>query len=199
MTNPDLVGDYYDWLVSIIDNDEYQCDWYQELLHKLYSVKFRWTIPMDENRAEDGMDLRDKFLRDNELKGWYQSDAFPYYPTVLEVLVALACRMEDDILFDPEYGDRTWEWFWMMMQNLGLDEMDDSNFDEDEVDEILDIFMDRRYGRDGKGSLFPSKIGQKSGEFSGHFQNQKWSESGQFDLSRVEIWYQMNYYIEENS
>jgi hypothetical protein len=40
---------------------------YWDLFRQLYSIEFIWFIPNDDNRAEDGEDLREQFLED---RGW---------------------------------------------------------------------------------------------------------------------------------
>jgi hypothetical protein len=87
--------------------------------------------------------------------------------------------MEDDIMHDPSLGDRSPEWFWVMISNLGLDRMDDENFDLRYVDDVLNVFLNRTYFMNGTGGLFPLKIPKV---------NQR----------RVEIWYQMSAFIAEN-
>lgn len=165
---------YFEWLLRIIDCP----DCYRKLMEKLDSRQFTWTIRMDENRAEDGLALRDKFLDEY---GYTpdQSDIFIRPCSVLEMMVALACRIDDDIMFDPAYGDRAPEWFWIMITNLGLDGMDNDNFNNQNVDEILNVFLARTYMMNGTGGLFPLK-------------------HPNFNQRRVEIWYQMSSFLGEN-
>lgn len=78
-----------------------------------------------------------------------------YIPaTVLEVMIALAIRMENEYMANDIYGNRIPEWFWGMMESLGLLSEDDSNYSVDVANEIIDNFLEKRYGRDGFGSLF---------------------------------------------
>ena len=92
------------------------------------------------------------------------------------MIVALALRCET-IMEDPDYGDRTGKWFWGMIESLGLKSMDDTSFNRDYVDDVIDIFLSRGYGRDGRGGLFTIKHPKR-------------------DLRTVEIWYQMNWYLD---
>ena len=78
---------------------------------------------------------------------------------------------------DPDVGDRTSKWFWLMMENMGLGFMSDNVFDKDEAIEKIDIFLDRRYKRNGEGGLFTIKNPRR-------------------DLRKVEIWYQMCWYLD---
>ena len=69
------------------------------------------------------------------------------------MILGLAYRCED-IMSDPAVGDRTVQWFWRMITNLGLGGMTDNNFDEEAADRIVERFLDRRYTHDGHGGLF---------------------------------------------
>lgn len=150
---------------------------YRSLLSHLHRIEFRWSIPKDESRAGDGLDLRSRFAYDllddpiNEL-----GDEC----TVLEMMVALAIRCEECIMDDPLMGDRTGQWFWGMINNLGLGAMTDDRYDEEAVDEIIDTFLDREYAPNGKGGLFKIR-GCKD------------------DLRDVEIWYQLCWYLDSIS
>ena len=77
---------------------------------------------------------------------------------------------------DPERGDRTRIWFWTMLSNLELDDMIDSRFDANHVENAIQKLLNREYGRDGKGGLFRIK-------------------HCKCDLRNVEIWYQANWYL----
>ena len=148
---------------------------YKRLLTCLHYTEFRYSISNDGNRAEDGVDLRSRFIFD----GGYHYDLLRYLDgpcTVLEMLVAWAHRCEEHIMDDPDIGDRTGRWFWVMIQNLGLDSMTDDRFDEEFVNEKVSTFLDRDYDRDGKGGLFVV-------------------DNCRYDLRTVEIWYQMCWYL----
>lgn len=55
---------------------------------------------------------------------------------------------------DPNIGNRTGQWFWEMIVNLGLGAMTDSRFNKKFVDETINKFLNRDYDPDGKGGLF---------------------------------------------
>lgn len=178
MTNSDMVNEYYDWLLDFIRNELN----YTKLLDILFSREFTWLIYLDENRAEDGLELRNRFSALFE----YPEDFYKGYLsdncTVLEMLIALANRCETDIMYDPDKGDQTGYWFWLMINNLNLDIYTDEQFDKNskkEINKILDIFLNREYKIDGTGNIFVIK-------------NRKIS------VPTTEIWYQLNYYIDEN-
>lgn len=163
---------YFNWLCELIYADDYTRTCYQKVLSYLYSKPFVWTINNDGNRASDGLMLRDIY---EHVTGLRINNFGPC--SVLEMMIGLACRCEDNIMHDPEEGDRTYLWFWEMMDNLNLTDQDDYCYNEDEVSMIVDRFLNRRYGPDGRGGPFYIKNFDK-------------------DLRRVELWQQLNFYIE---
>lgn len=148
---------------------------YEFLWDKLYSMEYTWIIPKDENRAADGITLRYRYNGD----GFVEINA-PC--NVLEMLVALAIRCEDELMGDLLKGDKTSKWFWMFLEHLDLDLMTNKDFDEYFVEVMVNNFMCNHYSADGKGGLF-------------------WIPGIKMDMRKTEIWYQMiwfmNYYAEK--
>ena len=174
----DRIGnDYFDWLCGIVCANRYADGIsFRKLLGILHSIDFEYIIPRDSNRAEDGMNLRYRFAYDYH----GVEDAERYLPgpcSVLEMMVALAIRCEEDIMDDPRYGDRTGQWFWGMIVSLGLGGMMDTRINEDLVRSTIDRFLDRKYERNGKGGLFTIRSTSK-------------------DLRKIEIWTQMLWYLD---
>lgn len=132
-------SDYYFWLC---DKVGYQED-YEHLLSFLFETEFTWLLEMDENRARDGLYLRDDFIDECNVRGDWD-DGNPC--SVLEMLVALAIRVEDEIVGDPDIC-----LFWRMIHHLGLDETGN----KDLWNRIVDDWLSRRIERDGKGGIFP--------------------------------------------
>lgn len=164
---------YFEWLLEQVDCPEN----FRLLMKKLYDRPFTIIIKRDENRIGDGLALRDRFADEY---GDLRYDDIPSGDcSVLEMMVALACRIEDDIMHDPSIGDRSPEWFWIMISNLRLDGMDNEHFDPHNVDNILNVLLNRTYFMNGSGGLFPLK-------------------TPKINQRRVEIWYQMSAFIEEN-
>ena len=79
---------------------------------------------------------------------------------------------------NPTFGDRTGQWFWDMVRNLGLMNMTDDRFDEGHVSKVIHIFLDRKYEPDGQGGLFKIRHCRR-------------------DLREVEIWCQLNWYLDQ--
>lgn len=172
-----LTDEYFDWLCHIVSRKNGgRILSYKKLLYHLFNTDFIYTIEMDGNRAEDGINLRYQFGQENEYDQRIIASCLDIMPcSVLEMMIALAIRQED-IMEDPKYGDRTSQWFWEMIDSLGLIFMDDSRFDTHHVDSIIQIFLNREYRKDGKGGLFTIK-------------------RCKYDLRHVDIWYQMNWYL----
>lgn len=174
----DIEQDYYHWLceyVGIQDKGAGYCI----LAHDLHKKPFYVLVEHDRNRAMDGLDLREEYLEDVNYPKYAHFDE---ECSVLEMLIGLARRISYETGRMDEALDTTKDWFWEMISNLGLAKFDDEHYvDLDgfyKVDEILDIFLQRDYLRDGTGGLFPLK-----------------NATG--DQRNVEIWYQMNAYLME--
>lgn len=173
----DLQSRYFRWMFDLVCGRRYAKEVsFRKLLEHLHNTRFIFSIPKDENRAEDGIDLRYRFVRIIHKENYLDYLDGPC--SVLEMMVALAIHMEEGVMDDPEYGDRTGQWFWGMVVNLGLGSMTDNRYDERYVNDILDRFLDRDYEPDGRGGLFTVK-------------------DTDVDLRSVEIWYQMCWYLDE--
>lgn len=154
---------------------------YAKLLRYLYSKPFRWSIENDANRAYDGLYLRYQFSIDHHVIGYPNENVMDILSekpcSVLEMMYALAQRMEG-FMSNEEYGDRTVQWFWHMVQNLGLGSMIDDRYRENIAELRVERLLDRAYAPSGYGGLFTVKHPAK-------------------DMRDVEIWYQMCWYLDE--
>ena len=176
MFQDQIINDYFEWLWNFTKCRGHSQN--RKIITLLHNIEFRYSIPMDANREEDGIDLRYRFITEVGIPKNYQ-EVYAYLDgpcSVLEMMIALAIRCEESIMDDPDIGDRTSEWFWLMMKNLGLDYMSDRKFDRDIAEEKISIFLDRRYKRNGEGGLFVV--------------------NGRRYLRKVEIWYQMCWYLD---
>lgn len=170
---------YYRWLLHFL-GDEYLEMNYQKLLYKLYTTDFYWELEYDGNRAADGVYLRTLFMDEKGADCGVKKIVENAPCSVLEMLIALAKKTEHDIMYNPYYGDRTCKWFWVMLENLGLDAYDDYGYFEDSVDRILYIFMHHLYAPNGNaGGMFPNN-------------------SVEVDLRKTDIWWQLNSFLEKN-
>lgn len=174
MTRENIQNAYFDWMVRLIKGKSS----YRLLLERLNKIDFTYIIPMDSNRAEDGIDLRYRFGRECGYADYEIANDLDIKPcSVLEMMVALAIRCEH-VMYDPVDGDRTDIWFWDMIDNLGLSGMTNNKIDMRYVYEVVYSFLERKYEWNGMGGLF---IVDHNGR----------------DLRSVEIWYQMNWYLDD--
>lgn len=158
---------YYEWLTSQVDIPNGKT--YNKLFEIMHNTEFVWTVPHDDNRIADGIELRREFLsgpvRNIHIEG----------ATFLEVLIALSRR----VAFISGVGNES-NWAWNLIHNLGLKLASDpmSNEWKNRVDTILHTVIWRTYREDGMGGFFPLQNAE---------QNQK----------SLDIWYQMNAYVAE--
>lgn len=164
---------YFEWLIFLICQNDRERVSYQKVFKQMLETDFIPIVHNDENRAADGVNLRLLF----EDETGETCEKFGEC-SILEMMVALALRCENDIMYDPDEGDRTSVWFWEMMDNLGLSEMTNENFDGRFVKRVLDILNRREYSRNGEGGLFyVHDIGAG------------------YDMRTTELWYQLMYWL----
>lgn len=173
----EISNDYFEWMSNLVCEDRYaKSISYRKLLMHLHSTEFTYRIRRDENRADDGVALRYRFA--DEYAGIENAERYLEGPcSILEMMVALSIRCEENIMDDPRVGDRTGQWFWGMLTNLGLGSMTDDRFDRRYTQDILDRFLNRKYERDGKGGLFRIRNCER-------------------DMRTAEIWYQLCWYLD---
>lgn len=163
----DLFGVYLGWLTSQTGVDQQRRS-YSDLLQVLLRKEFLWNVPWDDNRIEDGREIRKEFFRETGLEG----DLGPI--SVLEVMVALSRRLEFMA------GGNAPGWVWQLITNLELHKLADpiGRRKATVADEILENLIWRNYEPDGQGGFFPLI-------------------DTDHDQRKVEIWYQMAMYVEE--
>lgn len=179
MDKDEVKNEYFNWLYEIVCEERYSKDIsYHKLLIYLHSREFKYLIPKDENRAADGLNLRYRFELscDRMPIERYLNDPC----SVLEMMIALAIRCEETIMDDPQIGNRTTQWFWGMIANLGLGNMTDERFDRKEADRIIDRFLNRDFNPNGRGGLFTVRNCPE-------------------DLRDIEIWTTMLWYLDSIS
>ncbi len=180
MTRNELNKEYFEWMYQLVCKEGYSKRLsYRKLLTHLHNTEFIYIISMDGNRAEDGIDLRYRFGYEHKYEHPIIAEYLDDRPcSVLEMLTALAIRCEEHIMDDPDMGNRTGQWFWNMISNLGLSSLDDTRFDSRYLNRIITRFLNREYKRNGEGGLFTVK-------------------NCKHDLRTVEIWYQMCWYLDD--
>jgi hypothetical protein len=167
---------HFQWLYSQVADIEVTnpTNTYWDILRQLYTKEFVWIVPNDDNRVEDGRDLRFEFADQQGLTNvdpnWMEMGC-----SVLELMIGLSRRLA----FEAEGQPR--DWFWVLMRNLELDCYNDRfKIPTELVEEILDRLIFRTYDYNGYGGLFPL------------------SEPHD-DQRKVEIWYQLSAYVLERT
>lgn len=162
---------YLKWLFEQIADPKR--DPYWSLIRQLHRKEFHWTIPNDDNRIEDGRELRYEFSYSTETP---LTPAWHSYPvSMLEVMIGIAIRLEFQLDESVAF------WFWRLMDNLDLVDIPDHRYNartQEKIDEALDRVIWRTYEYSGDGGLFPL-------------------DDPQEDQRRVELWYQMSAYVIE--
>lgn len=165
---------FFTWLYSQVADAEVTDTrrTYWKLFRQLYTKEFVWIIPNDDNRLEDGKELRREFIHE---EGLYNVD--PHWIelgcSVLELMVGLSRRLSFEAGGKPHY------WFWQLVTNLDLEKYNDRRrLDGNRVDDIIDRVIWRTYDRRGHGGFFPLKS---------RCRNQR----------NVELWYQLSAYVLE--
>lgn len=172
--NNNVVHVYYKWLISEI----MPLSGYSYLLSALFNTDYIPSMPQDYNRAVDGIYLRTRFGNNNHIP----QSVIDYYLqgpcSMLEMMVALAVRIEENIMYDPSKGDRTSFWFKEMLVSMELLGLTDNHFDPNMFEYRLSIFNSRSYMPNGRGGLFTIDDSSR-------------------DMRELEIWSQMNLYVTE--
>ena len=174
----DISKMYFDWMTSLaIPNTEKRHSYYQ-LLNTLMDITFYFTIPLDENRYVDGIQLRERFAFEHNIPIETVCDILNNREcSMLEMMVALALRCEEHIMQNPEFGNRLSNWFNVMIESLQLTNMYNDKFNYDWVKSRIDDLLERRYEPNGIGGLFVI-------------------DNPRQDLRTVQIWYQMCWYVD---
>jgi hypothetical protein len=174
---------YVEWLYSHVgvSSDKNPRHSYWLLTEVLHQTQFTWSVPNDDNRASDGMALRDDFC--DEVGSWGDNENVHNPCTLFEMLIALAQRA-DYISEGMGIAEGVGGWFWVMIKNLGLTEYNDDVLAHcgpsarRHIQGVVGALIDRKYKFNGDGGLFPIENPQK-------------------DQRHVEIWYQLSSYINE--
>lgn len=180
----DICQDYFEWLMELAGLKDYGGLSYWLLARDLHEADFNWSVEHDENRESDGKALREEYFYDCTFPSEEFDDVLcREHASLLEVMVALARRMDFETSSPDDPRDKTADYFFEMLENLELDIFDDENYMDaggyKAVEVILRRFVDRRYQPDGRGGLFPLSCPSD-------------------DQREVELWYQMMAYLEEN-
>lgn len=175
MTEP-LDDLYLEWLyVQVAPARPKANQTFWSLLRQLYTKEFVWLIPNDDNRLEDGRDLRYEFRDQSKIRN-IDTDWLHLNCSMLELLVGLSRRLTFEGDCDPSY------WFWQLLENIGLANFDDKIYSrriERIIEEACETVLWRSYSPSGSnGGLFPLS-------------------HPEHDQREVELWYQLSAYLLE--
>lgn len=167
--------EYFDFLYSLVMGKDEN---YIVLCEFLDNVEFVVMQPMDNNRYEDGISMRYRFAYEKSIPMPAVAGELDDKPcSVFEMMVALALRMEEDVMCSTKYEDRTGVWFHDMLISLTLDDMTNRKFDAERAEKVINAFLLRKYQQNGRGGLFT--INDRPDQ----------------DMRKVEIWYQAMWYL----
>jgi hypothetical protein len=132
---------YFEWLLTQIALPRDRT--YNELLRRMHEFEFIWTVPNDDNRIQDALDLR----------GYFLTEGKPHHPpvSVLEVLISLSRHVAFTASGSPE------QWAWRLIKNLRLGKMSDplTDYEHHKIGEVLYALVWRTYQSNGQGGFFP--------------------------------------------
>ena len=170
---------YFNYLVEEVELDG-KSEHYSMLLEKLFKSPFEASerFELDIDRVKNALDMREFWASKHVSRAFRHEflDSFGEGISVLEFMVSLSKSMSDTLYFDEKLED----FFWPMIENLGLDCMNDDEFDEAIVDDILTNLWLRKYKRDGSGGgLF-------------------YVPNAKFDMRKIDFMLQANLWISYN-
>ena len=119
-TNADMLtsatsSTYIEWLVrDKLGLTDKEWKTYNFLINSLAKIEFISIHPQDENRASDGLELRKQFTDET---GYFLdgTSGLPVKCSMLELLAALAIKVENRLMRNISIGDRTSKWFFIMI------------------------------------------------------------------------------------
>lgn len=168
----EIIELYFNYLYALSGLDIYDKDneiSKRSFAKKLFEVPFVKHDQGDDSCSANGMGLRYTFMlsfRDayfseldfEEFKGECEKAFKPKNCCMLEVMVSLADKMEN-IMADPNYPDRTYQWFNKMIVSLGLSGYTEKYIREHKdwetvIESACSRVCNREYEPNGKGGLF---------------------------------------------
>lgn len=170
---------YFEWLVA-----EFRGLYYRKLLWKLFTLGFVGLEngPDDSSRVVEGLDLRKTFVDTHSgvVKSCGRTDGVSF----LEVLMALAVKIDDKVMWEERYGDRHLDWFWIFIDNIGLSRATDGVWNRDWelfCEQKVEQIVYREYDSDGEGGIF--QVDRRPDDA---------------DMRSVDLWRQAMWWLSEN-
>lgn len=177
--------DYLCWLMNEGQIEAEGPEGYLHLCEALQGIYFVSLVEFDENRVEEGKELReewaDSFCGDiSALEG----ELIPYTCTALEMIIVMARRMYFE-MSDSQYEAGIGKWVTELLENAGLaywrnDIFEtDPEYSQNRIRATVNSIIYRRYLYNGEGSFFPVSYSRT-------------------DVRKQELLVQMNNYLAEN-
>lgn len=172
---------YYDWLYKIVCGEwEPRNLSFHRLLMYLFNRDYIPACEMDVCRATDGINLRYRFASENNIPYGKIDAVFQGVPcSMLEMMVALAIRIEEHIMEDRSMGNRVGQWFWSMVVSTECGCYGRYPLQRRTREADPGQFMDRDYQPNRAGGLFT--LTRTS-----------------IDMRTIDIWYQLMNWLNEN-
>ena len=179
---------YFNYLLSTISDHDHDAEKeYTKLCTLLFNTPYVVLNPMDANRVSDVTVLRDSWLnsiriKDEQLRLEYAKDIEATGTSILEVLIALVLKINNQVLADPDRPELPANLFWNLIDNIvaygsfgskytkASEVLTDDiwcDFASDTMIACLNRINTRTYHPDGVGGLFPlrnPKINQRKEE-----------------------------------
>jgi len=165
-------GEYLTWLEDQLRDEYSPTGEYWGLVNLMFDKEFTWSVPHDDNRIADALQLRNEYSDEKHVRRAQMRRLGPC--SFLEVLIGLSRRLAFTA------GGKAPGWAWVLLTNLELDKMIDplSPRKINKINDIMDTVIQRTYSPDGQGGFFPLAYPDD-------------------DQTRIELWYQLNSFVEE--
>ena len=156
--NEPLENLYFNWLSAKVLQVQHPTPslTYDVLFKTLHNLEFVWLLSGDDNRAEDGKELRREFLIMGDIPDDVEwRTQIPC--SVFEMLIGFSRRAEKNT------GTPAKEWFWEFLTNLNLQDVNvASGVEPVEIEDTIEMLLWRTYEPSGDGGLFPLKNPQSN-------------------------------------
>lgn len=177
--------DYLCWLMNQGQIEAEGPEGYLHLCEALQGIYFVSLVEFDENRVEEGKELReewaDSFCGDTSA---LEGELIPYTCTAMEMIIVMARRMCYE-MSDSQFEAGTGKWVMELLENAGLTAYRNDIYEADpegsanRIKWIMNAIIYRKYLYNGDGSFFPVAYSRT-------------------DVRKQELLVQMNNYLAEN-
>ena len=122
---------YFIWLIDRVGGEEWWGEYIQSLV-RLFDRKYYYVNPIDSGSYESGIDIRTAAIFDNvDILSVPNGE-----PSILEVLVALSEKVDENLMYSELNGNRTARWFDDIMTTLNFKKHDGC------IDRQIDRFLE---------------------------------------------------------